>query len=269
MLDAFNPDAIHISVEGPLGRVARRYCLDRSLLFTTAYHTKFPEYLHHQFRVPQGLTYAFVRRFHAPSSAVMVATPTLERELKDHGLRNIVRWSRGVDSALFAPNPDKGFLQLPRPIWLNVGRVSVEKNISAFLSLVLPGSKLVVGDGPQLAELKREYPDVHFVGQKTGEELARYYAASDVFVFPSKSDTYGLVLLEALASGLPVAAYPVTGPIDVITAETVGSLDENLQLAAEKALKLSPLACREFALTHSWQACALQFANNLVPCRGR
>jgi glycosyltransferase involved in cell wall biosynthesis len=265
-LDRLNPDAIHIAVEGPLGILARRYCLKRRLPFTTAYHTKFPEYLMEQYGIPVCLTYPLVRRFHAPSCSVMVATPTMEADLIARGFKNITRWSRGVDTSLFAPG-DKTFLDLPRPIWLNVGRVSAEKNIGAFLDLDLPGTKVVVGDGPQLNELKGKYPQVHFAGVQTGKTLARYYSASDVFVFPSRTDTFGLVLLEALASGLPVAAYPVTGPIDVITSEEVGILNADLQEAARRALYLSPERCWSYAMYYSWRASAEQFLNNLRPCQ--
>jgi glycosyltransferase involved in cell wall biosynthesis len=190
----------------------------------------------------------------------------MEADLTSRGFKNIVRWSRGVDTELFSPG-EKSFLSLPRPIWLSVGRVSAEKNIGAFLDLDLPGSKVVVGDGPQLSQLRRQYPQAHFVGMRSGRELARYYAASDVFVFSSKTDTFGLVLLEALACGLPVAAYPVTGPIDVITSTEVGCLDEDLRAAALTALALSPAKCREYALQFSWRASAEQFVGNLRPCQ--
>jgi glycosyltransferase involved in cell wall biosynthesis len=262
MLRRMTPDAVHIAVEGPLGLKARRYCIKNNVPFSTAYHTKFPEYLKEQYGVPMWLTYPLIRRFHARSCSVMVATPSMEAHLISKGFKNIVRWSRGVDTNLFAPR-GKSFLELPRPIWLSVGRVSKEKNLAAFLDLKLSGTKLVVGDGPQLAQLKARYPDVQFVGSQTGETLANYFSASDVFVFPSQTDTFGLVLLEALASGIPVAAYPVTGPIDVITSPDVGCLHENLHEAAIRALELSPEKCRDYALQFSWEASTLQFVKNL------
>jgi glycosyltransferase involved in cell wall biosynthesis len=264
LIDGFQPCAIHIATEGPLGLAARRYCLRRRFSFTTAYHTRFPEYIHARFRLPRRLTYAWLRRFHRPSARIMVATASLQLELTQNGFRNLVAWTRGVDVTQFHPR-DKGFLTMPRPIFLYVGRVAVEKNIGAFLDLHLPGSKLVVGDGPQLAELKNAHPDVHFVGAKHGEELAEYYAASDVFVFPSRTDTFGLVILEALASGLPVAGYNVMGPKDVIGGSGVGALADDLGEAALAALNLSPARCREFSLRYSWRASAEQFARNLEP----
>jgi glycosyltransferase involved in cell wall biosynthesis len=268
MLDDFKPDTIHIAVEGPLGRNAKRYCTKRGLAFTTAYHTKFPEYLQEHARVPLWITYRMLRQFHKGSSALMVATASLEQELQARGFQNLVFWTRGVDTELFKPG-DKSFLQYPRPIWLCVGRVAPEKNLEALLRLELPGTILIVGGGPQLRQLKREFPNVVFVGPKTGAELTQYYGASDVFVFPSLKDTYGLVLLEALACGLPVAAYPVTGPMDVLTSANVGILDNDLRVAAEKALLLSPQACREFALQHTWEISAQEFLDNLVPCGER
>lgn len=269
LLDDFAPDSIHIATEGPLGMAARRYCLARDLAFTTSFHTKFAEYLHARTRFPVNWSYAWLRRFHAASKRIMVATPSLESELVEHGFHHLARWSRGVDTALFRPRDETlaDIASLPRPIWLYVGRVAVEKNIGAFLSLPLEGSKLVVGDGPQLNTLKRRHPDVHFAGAHHGEALARYYAAADVFVFPSRTDTFGLVLLEALASGLPVAAYPVTGPRDVIDGAPVGCLDEDLASAARGALALSRAACREHALNYSWDASAHQFLTNLAPVR--
>ncbi|HEX7929241.1 MAG TPA: glycosyltransferase family 1 protein, partial [bacterium] len=257
-VEAFQPDAIHIATEGPLGIAARKYCLRHGLAFTTAYHTKFPEYLNARFRIPKSWMYKWLRAFHAPSAGVMVATASIRQELGDWGFTNLRQWSRGVDTDLFAPQP-KGWLKDPRPISLYVGRVAVEKNIRAFLDLDIPGTKYVVGDGPRLDELRRNYPEAKFPGAKFGAELARYYADADVFVFPSKTDTFGLVLLEALASGLPVAAYPVPGPLDVIGNTGVGVLNSNLALAVEGALGISPEACREYALRQTWQRTAHQF----------
>jgi glycosyltransferase involved in cell wall biosynthesis len=264
LIDAFDPDAIHIATEGPLGCAARRYCLRHGLPFTTAYHTRFPEYVRDRLPVPLALCYAVVRRFHAPSSAVMVATPSIENDLTARGFHNIRRWSRGVDTDLFHPR-DKAFLTDPRPISLYVGRVAVEKNLEAFLKLDLAGTKYVVGDGPQLAEYRRRYPEARFVGTRQGEELAQYYAAADVFVFPSRTDTFGLVLLEALASGVPVAAYPVPGPLDVIDGSGAGCLDEDLGRAVRAALTIAPERSREHALRFSWRASAEQFLHNLRP----
>lgn len=263
-IEGFRPCVVHIATEGPLGIAARRYCMRREIPFTTAFHTKFPEYLNARLRVPVKWTYKAMRRFHGPSHAVMVATETVERELKSHGFGNIKRWSRGVDTTLFRPR-DKSFLNLPRPIALYVGRVAVEKNIESFLEVKHAGSKVVVGDGPQLAQLTRKYPEVHFVGVKEGEELAKHFAAADVFVFPSLTDTFGLVLLEALACGVPVAAYPVAGPLDVIGDAPVGCLNEDLDIAVQKALGASPEACRIHAERFSWAASAAQFLNNIVP----
>jgi glycosyltransferase involved in cell wall biosynthesis len=260
----FEPQAIHIATEGPLGWAARRICLKRELPFTTSFHTKFPEYIHARFRIPIAWGYAVLRRFHEPSRGVMVATPTLARALKENGFKNIKPWSRGVNTGLFHPH-ERGFLEGLRPISLFVGRVAVEKNVEAFLKLDLKGTKYVVGDGPQMAELKARYPQVRFTGYKTGEELARHVADADVFVFPSRTDTYGLVLLEALASGVPVAAYPVHGPIDVVNGHRIGVLDEDLGCAVRKALKISRTACRDFALGFTWRACAEQFLANLHP----
>jgi len=262
MLDDFQPSTIHIATEGPLGLAARGHCLKRGYEFTTAYHTRFPEYIQARWRVPLALTYRFVRWFHAPSSGVMVATPAMEAVLGGRGFSNLKRWSRGVDTALFKPR-SKRFLAYPPPISLYVGRVAVEKNIEAFLDLNLPGTKVVIGDGPQQAQLRKRYPEVRFLGARTGDDLARHYAAADVFVFPSRTDTFGLVLLEALASGLPVAAYPVEGPLDVINGSGAGCLDWDLAKAVEGALTIPPAACRAHALTFSWEASAQQFLANL------
>ncbi len=264
LIDHLAPEAIHIATEGPLGHAARRYCLRRDQQFTSSYHTRFPEYVAARLGLPLALSYAMLRRFHRPSSAVMTATESLRHDLKQRGFRNLRAWSRGVDTDLFHPGP-KDLYDLPRPVFINVGRVAIEKNLTAFLDLDLPGSKMIVGNGPQLPALKRRYPDVHFTGAKTGPDLARHYAVGDVFVFPSRTDTFGLVLLEALASGLPVAAYPVPGPLDVIGGTGTGCLSEDLADAAIRALKISPDRCRTHSLQHSWKACAEQFLSLLEP----
>jgi glycosyltransferase involved in cell wall biosynthesis len=268
LIDEANPDTIHIATEGPLGMAARRYCLRRGLAFTTSFHTRFPEYVAARLGVPTRLTYAWLRRFHAPARRVMVAAPSIRRELEARGFARIVPWSRGVDAELFEPMPRTDWPGMSRPIFLTVSRIAVEKNIAAFLELDLPGSKLVVGDGPQLAEMKRRFPAAHFMGRREGRDLAQYYASADVFVFPSRTDTFGLVLLEALASGLPVAAFPVTGPLDVIGSAAVGRLNTDLRRAALDCLALSRQACRDYALNFSWRASTLQFLDNLVPARG-
>jgi glycosyltransferase involved in cell wall biosynthesis len=265
---AFQPNAIHIATEGPLGHAARGYCLSKSLPFTTAYHTRFPEYVEARFAVPVGLSYAWLRRFHGRSRSIMVATQSIESDLVSRGFGNIRRWSRGVDTTLFKPKGhwgDKALLNLPRPIHLFVGRVAIEKNIEAFLSLDLPGSQVVIGDGPQLEQLKRKFPKAYFLGKKVGEDLARHYAAADVFVFPSLTDTFGLVILEALASGLPVAAFPVPGPRDILQGTDAGALDRDLGAAVKKALALSAAQCRALAERFSWKAATEQFLGNLAP----
>jgi len=261
-IEAFAPSAIHIATEGPLGWAARAYCRRRGRPFTTSLHTRFPEYVHARFRLPVAWGYSVLRRFHRPAEGVMVATPSMRGVLRARGFDNLKSWSRGVDTALFRPR-DKNFLADERPISMFVGRVAVEKNVEAFLSLDLAGTKYVVGDGPLLNTLKARYPEVRFTGYKTGDELARHLAAADVFVFPSRTDTFGLVLLEAMASGVPVAAYPVTGPIDVVDSHKVGVLDDDLGRAARAALDISPEDCREYALGYSWRACAELFLGNL------
>ncbi len=261
----FAPDAIHIATEGPLGLAARRLCLKHGLPFSTSFHTRFPEYIHSRFPfVPESIVYRWLRWFHGPASAMMVATQSLKREMRLHGFKNLRIWSRGVDVEKFHPIPG-ATLPYAKPIWLNVGRVAVEKNIEAFLKLDLPGTKIIVGDGPQRAELEKTYPQVRFLGPKMEEDLVRIYAASDVFVFPSRTDTFGLVLLEALACGTPVAAYPVQGPLDVIATAPVGALDDDLGKACGRALTLSRTAAREFARGRSWEACTRQFLANIVP----
>lgn len=264
LIEANHPCAIHIATEGPLGWAARSYCLGRGIPFTTAYHTRFPEYVQARFGLPLAVSYKVVRRFHAAAQSVMVATPTIEADLCSRGFRNIRRWTRGVDTELFHPGHDKVF-DLARPIFLYVGRLAVEKNVEAFLALDLPGSKVVVGDGPQAEELKRRFPSAHFTGAKEGVDLARHYADADVFVFPSRTDTFGLVLLEALASGVPVAAYPVAGPKDVIGESPAGRLDEDLGRAALAALDIPKDVCLAHAREFSWAASARQFLDNLSP----
>jgi glycosyltransferase involved in cell wall biosynthesis len=266
LIEAFAPDALHIATEGPLGIAARRYARRHKMAFTTAFHTRFAEYLNARTRIPTRLTYAWLRTFHSAGAGVMVATQSLRDELTARGFANVRAWSRGVDLEAFHPEPRENW-NLQRPIFVYVGRVAVEKNLRAFLDLSLPGSKLVVGDGPQLRSLQRDYPAVHFAGARHGAALAAAYAGADVFVFPSRTDTFGLVVLEALASGLPVAAFPVTGPMDILgeSACPVGVLNEDLQRAALDALRIDRTACRPHAETYSWSACALRFLDNLVP----
>jgi glycosyltransferase involved in cell wall biosynthesis len=260
MIEKAQPDSIHIATEGPIGLMVRRYCRKHGLPFTTSFHTRFPEYISARSPIPESWVWRALRWFHRPSHAVMAATPALAAELRMRGFRNVVLWSRGVDTALFHPRDID--LCLPQPVFLSVGRVAVEKNLEAFLDLDLPGTKLVVGDGPARIALERKYPDAVFLGARHGEELAEIYAAADIFVFPSKTDTFGLVLLEALASGLPVAAFPVTGPRDVIGASPVGALDDDLQAACMEALQISPQACVAFAAAHTWQASARVFVEH-------
>jgi glycosyltransferase involved in cell wall biosynthesis len=262
LLGQFAPDAIHIATEGPLGTAARRWCLRNRVRFTTSYHTQFPEYLRARIPIPIALTYAHLRRFHSAAVRTMVATPAMQLQLEQRGFRNIVRWTRGVDIDLFRPQ-DKGFLDLPRPIAMYVGRVAIEKNLEAFLSLNLPGSKVVVGDGPARLELQRKFDTAIFVGLQRAESLAKHLAAADVFVFPSRTDTFGLVMLEALACGVPVAAFPVTGPIDVIQQGVTGVLDTDLSRAVRDALQLNPQVCRAYAMAHTWQIAANQFLDHL------
>ena len=263
LLDEFVPEAIHISTEGPLGLAARRYCLRHKLRFTTAYHTQFPEYLRLRAPIPLSLGYRFMRWFHGPAERTMVPTQTQIDKLAGWGMKHLALWSRGVDISLFTPNKPKP-LESNGSIAMYMGRVAVEKNIEAFLNLEISATKYVVGDGPDMAVLQRKYPEVKFVGFKFGEELASYLAAADVFVFPSKTDTFGLVLLEAMACGVPVAAYPVTGPLDVVTHGVTGYLCEDLQRAVNEAIKLDGKHCREYAESQSWMTSTEQFANHLV-----
>lgn len=261
---AIDPDYFHIATEGPIGNAMRTWCLKHGRAFTTSYHTKFPEYVSARLPVPTRWTYAWLRRFHNAGAGVMVATQSLEDDLTERGFVNIMRWGRGVDTTLFRPRPQsESVLDLPRPIYLYVGRVAVEKNLPAFLNLDLPGSKVVVGDGPSLDQLRQEFPAVTFLGKKVGEALAQVYSSADVFVFPSLTDTFGIVLLEAMASGLSVAAFPVTGPADVIENGRTGYLSNDLREACLKAVDLPREPCRQAAMTQSWQASARQFLDNV------
>ena len=266
-IEALAPDHVHIATEGPVGLATRLLCRRSGRVFTTSYHTQFPDYLAARFPVPRGLSYAALRWFHNGGAGTMVSTEGVARDLRARGFRNLMLWSRGVDHALFHPR-NASVLDLPRPIFLTVGRVAVEKNLPAFLSLDLPGTKVVVGDGPARAELEAAYPRAVFLGMQTGERLARTYASADVFVFPSRTDTFGIVLLEALASGLPVAAFPVTGPSDVIGDSGVGVLDDDLGRACREALALSREGARRFALRFTWVESTRQFLNNVNRVRG-
>ncbi len=268
-IDNFRPDAIHIATEGTMGLSARAICLERGLAFTTSFHTRFPDYVHARFPfIPESAVFGALRSFHAPASATMVSTLSLKRELEAHGFANVLLWSRGVDVEQFRPGARDDSFGLGAgswsPVFLYVGRLAVEKNVEAFLALDLPGTKLVVGEGPQRAELEARFPRARFLGQRTGNELAGIYASSDVFVFPSRTDTFGLVLLEALASGTPVAAYPVQGPLDVLCDSAIAALDEDLHAACLQALTIRREDCRAFALTRSWSASTEQFLANLA-----
>lgn len=265
-IDAIRPDAIHIATEGTIGHAVRRYCIRRGIAFTTSFHTRLAEYVSARAPVPEGVVWHWLRRFHGRAERVMVSTASLISELAGRGFRAPVLWPRGVDGTLFAPRQAMP-LDLPRPIFLTVGRVAVEKNIEAFLSLDLPGTKVVVGDGPMRAELMQRFPHAVFLGERHREELAAIYSAADVFVFPSRTDTFGLVLLEALSCGVPVAAYPVPGPIDVIGDAPVGVLHADLRQAALRALTIDRAACRAFAGQMTWERCARMFLDNLAILR--
>ena len=261
-LERSRPEAIHVATEGPIGHAMRCVCIRLGVPFTTSFHTRFPDYLSERLPVParwtRAVTWAYLRRFHGAGKAVLAATPTLVTELETRGFKNVKLWPRGVDAALFRPR-DGATLNLPRPIFLTVGRIAVEKNLDAFLKLDLPGSKVVVGDGPARAALQKAHPEAVFLGARQGEALAKTYAAADVFVFPSRTDTFGLVLLEALASGVPVAAFPAPAPCDVLGEAPVGALDEDLRAACLKALDVSRAACRDYALAMTWEKSARLF----------
>ncbi|MFV2090808.1 MAG: glycosyltransferase family 4 protein, partial [Pseudomonadales bacterium] len=261
-----DPDAVHIATEGPLGLTARWYLMHRGMPFTTSFHTLFPQYLKLRFGIPESWTFAGLRRFHSGAAATMYSTPTLKAMLEARGLRNLVRWVRGVDTELFRPIAAIE-LGLPRPIQLYVGRIAVEKGIEEFLGVDTPGSKVLVGDGPQIRELQSKYPETHFLGVKQGDDLVAHYCTADVFVFPSRTDTLGLVMLEAMACGVPVAAYPIQGPLDVVADSGAGVLSENLRSAIEQAVGIDPAVCRARALEFSWETSAEQFEANLVSAR--
>ena len=257
-IEQAKPDAIHIATEGPIGHAVRAYCRRHDRPFTTSYTTRFPEYISARAPIPEGWIYAALRRFHAAATVTMVATPSLMSELRGRGFSNLGMWTRGVDTELF--RPDRAIdIGLPRPIFVTLGRVAVEKNLDAFLSLDLPGTKVVIGKGPMEQELKQRFPQAKFLGQLENGTLAAHLAAADVFVFPSLTDTFGVVQLEALASGLPIAAFPVTGPKDVVADNPIGVLNQDLRTACLEALNISREACRTFALRYSWENSARQF----------
>ena len=262
IIDSFDPDALHIATEGPIGAAARRHCIAQGRPFTTSFHTQFPEYVHARCKLPLSVSYAWLRRFHRPSSAVMVATEEMRRRLERRGFDRIARWSRGVDTDVFRPVARDASVD-GKPIFLYTGRVAVEKSIEDFLKLDLPGTKWVVGDGPARASLQREYPSAVFHGMRHGADLAWFYQQADVFVFPSRTDTFGLVLIEAMACGTPVAAYPVTGPIDVVRDHVTGILSEDLRSAALDALRLDRESVANYARSFSWAAATRQFIGNL------
>ena len=265
LLADFAPEAIHVATEGPLGLIARRLCVARNWPFTTAYHTQFPAYLAKRTRLPESLFWRYIRWFHKPATRIMVATPSIEAELAAHGLTRAHRWSRGVDLVQFTPDavPPPEFAVLERPIQLYVGRVAVEKNVEAFLSARHPGSKVVVGDGPALASLRARFPEAVFLGRRGGAELAGCYAGADVFVFPSRTDTFGLVIVEALACGTPVAAFPVPGPVDIVT-DATGALSEDLDRAIDAALFCETSDCTERGAQFAWEVATDQFVAGLV-----
>ncbi len=263
---AHHPDAVHIATEGPVGWMTRSFCIERGIPFTTSFHTRFPDYIAQRTGIPANWTWAIERAFHNAGAGMMVATRSLAAELDQRGFNRIMPWTRGVDAALFHPRQTRVFGS--EPIFIYVGRVAVEKNLEAFLELDLPGRKVVVGDGPALAPLRAAFPETLFQGRVTGEALTDCYASADVFVFPSRTDTFGMVLLEAMASGLPIAAYPVTGPIDLVTNGVTGILSSDLADAARRALMLDRSVIRSMAMTYSWNAAARIFLANIETALG-
>ncbi len=264
LIEQFVPDRIHIATEGPLGLAARAYCVRRAIPFTTSYHTQYPEYVRARYPIPLEAGYAYMRWFHGAAVRTLVTTPTMRQQLEARGLTNLTLWTRGVDLMQFRPR-GKDYFDLPRPIMLFAGRVAIEKNLDAFLSLRLSGSKVVVGDGPQLHTLKQRHQTVVFTGYKFGDELVRAIAAADVFVFPSVTDTFGLVMLEAMACGVPVAAFPAAAPRHVVEPGVSGAINADLSVAIRAALALSPTICRRYAERFTWSRSARQFADALVP----
>ncbi|MCR5871406.1 MULTISPECIES: glycosyltransferase family 4 protein [unclassified Sphingomonas] len=266
LLDEFSPHAVHLATEGPVCVAARRWCLRHDFPFTTAYHTQFPDYVEARSGVPAEWVWRYIRWFHAPAQSILASTASIRQALVDHGLTQIRHWGRGVDLANFHPGVTKhpAMADLPGPVQLYVGRVAVEKNLEAFLASGHPGTKVVVGDGPARAALAAKYPDAKFLGPMFGEELAQAYRAADVFVFPSKTDTFGLVMIEALACGTPVAGYPVTGPVDILTPET-GAMADDLDVAIGEALTRDRDACAAYGRSFTWEASAAQFLGALVP----
>lgn len=265
-IEAFAPDCLHIATEGPIGLAARRYCLNHRLDFTTSYHTRFPEYIRARTLLPLVLTYRWLRWFHAPAKTVMVSTPRILHGLAQRGFKHLALWSRGVDTEVFKPGP-RDHACIARPLYLYVGRVAVEKNIEAFLNIGLPGTKWVIGDGPLRESLQKRYPDVRFLGARSHNKLAPYYNCADVLVFPSRTDTFGLVMIEAMACGVPVAAYPVEGPVDVVEHGKSGMLNHDLERACFDALALPRDGVRQAALNYSWDAATRQLLQNLTPLR--
>ncbi len=266
LISGFNPHAVHIATEGPLGMAARRYCVRKGFRFTTSLHTKFPEYVNVRFGLPLKFGYKFMRWFHRPASCTLVTTETHRQELTAWGLEDLVVWSRGVDTAMFQPDPNFQPNTPPRLVY--VGRVAVEKNIEAFLELDVEGDKVIIGDGPARQELQTKYADAHWLGYRKGQALVDEYAKADVFVFPSLTDTFGLVMLEAMACGTPVAAYPVTGPIDVVRNGVNGCLDDNLGAAIAAALQVDRQSCCEYASHNDWRVIAARMAGQLVHLDG-
>ncbi len=263
-IERFEPDCLHIATEGTLGMATRRWCRRNAMPFTTSYHTQFPEYLNMRLPVPKAWTYRWLRNFHSAAEQTMVRTRTQLKLLESQGFENLAVWPGGVDTLMFRPRARR-VLNLPRPIALYAGRVAPEKSLGEFLSLELPGSKVVIGDGPAWAALQKQFPEAHFLGYKFGEDLAEHVASADVFVFPSRTDTFGLVMLEAMACGVPVAAYPVPGPLDVVLNGVSGSLNEDLGVAVEDALRLDRSDCHAFASTFSWRSCTETFLQHLQP----